>query len=293
MLAAVARRPRRRPRPRGGDRQPPAADLDRPARSSRAAALHDPRKRQCTLASLTSFTYEGDDLVSVSYAEPAARPAAGAGGRRRQEVRRRGLMTTRHRWPAARSQAAALWRRTGGRAAADRLLGGSSAANVADQGYVAGDGTVDPARRRPSARRPVAVRRQHARRQGARPRGPPRATSSSSTSGARGARRASPRRPPCRRCTSRLRRQGVQLRRHQHPRPDRAAARAHERRFGVTYPSLAPGRRAHLLAFAGTLPPTAIPIDAGARPQGPGRRPGDRRGATPARCTALVDDAVG
>lgn len=32
---------------------------------------HDPRKRQCALASLTSFTYQGDDLVSVSYEEPA------------------------------------------------------------------------------------------------------------------------------------------------------------------------------------------------------------------------------
>ncbi|QKW08420.1 histidine phosphatase family protein [Streptomyces sp. NA04227] len=32
---------------------------------------HDPRKRQCTLASLTSFTYEGDKLVSVGYTEPA------------------------------------------------------------------------------------------------------------------------------------------------------------------------------------------------------------------------------
>lgn len=33
--------------------------------------LHDPRKRQCTLASLTSFTFEGDRLTTVSYSEPA------------------------------------------------------------------------------------------------------------------------------------------------------------------------------------------------------------------------------
>lgn len=32
---------------------------------------HDPRRRQCTLASLTSFTYQGDTLVSVGYSEPA------------------------------------------------------------------------------------------------------------------------------------------------------------------------------------------------------------------------------
>jgi broad specificity phosphatase PhoE len=32
---------------------------------------HDPRRRQCTLASLTSFTYVGDEIVSVAYSEPA------------------------------------------------------------------------------------------------------------------------------------------------------------------------------------------------------------------------------
>lgn len=33
---------------------------------------HDPRRRQCGLASLTSFTYDGDRLVGVGYREPAA-----------------------------------------------------------------------------------------------------------------------------------------------------------------------------------------------------------------------------
>ncbi|MGH3309792.1 MAG: histidine phosphatase family protein [Streptomyces sp.] len=32
---------------------------------------HDPRRRQCTLASLTSFTFIGDTIVSVGYTEPA------------------------------------------------------------------------------------------------------------------------------------------------------------------------------------------------------------------------------
>ncbi|RKN53335.1 histidine phosphatase family protein, partial [Streptomyces klenkii] len=32
---------------------------------------HDPRNRQCTLASLTSFTFIGDDIVAVTYSEPA------------------------------------------------------------------------------------------------------------------------------------------------------------------------------------------------------------------------------
>jgi broad specificity phosphatase PhoE len=33
---------------------------------------HDPRRRQCSLASVTSFTYEEDRLVSIAYTEPAA-----------------------------------------------------------------------------------------------------------------------------------------------------------------------------------------------------------------------------
>ena len=33
--------------------------------------VHDPRKRQCTLCSLTSFHFVGDRLTQVSYSEPA------------------------------------------------------------------------------------------------------------------------------------------------------------------------------------------------------------------------------
>jgi broad specificity phosphatase PhoE len=33
---------------------------------------HDPRRRQCSLASLTTFTYRGDAVISVAYSEPAA-----------------------------------------------------------------------------------------------------------------------------------------------------------------------------------------------------------------------------
>ncbi len=44
---------------------------------------HDPRKRECSLASLTSLTYAGEHLQSITYAEPAAgllaRPAKKAG----------------------------------------------------------------------------------------------------------------------------------------------------------------------------------------------------------------------
>lgn len=42
---------------------------------------HDPRKRQCALASVTSFTFAGDTIVDVNYSEPAAAlgPGHGAG----------------------------------------------------------------------------------------------------------------------------------------------------------------------------------------------------------------------
>ncbi len=33
---------------------------------------HDPRRRQCNLASLTTLTFDGDQLVAVDYREPAA-----------------------------------------------------------------------------------------------------------------------------------------------------------------------------------------------------------------------------
>jgi broad specificity phosphatase PhoE len=41
------------------------------AAEGRRRFLHDPRRRQCTLASVTSFTYASDQLVSVGYTEPA------------------------------------------------------------------------------------------------------------------------------------------------------------------------------------------------------------------------------
>jgi broad specificity phosphatase PhoE len=33
--------------------------------------LHDPRRRECGLASVTSLTYAGDRLTGLTYAEPA------------------------------------------------------------------------------------------------------------------------------------------------------------------------------------------------------------------------------
>ncbi len=45
---------------------------------------HDPRKRQCTLASVTSFTYEADRIVAVTYAEPAKALLPAASTRRFQ-----------------------------------------------------------------------------------------------------------------------------------------------------------------------------------------------------------------
>lgn len=40
--------------------------------AERRPFVHDPRRRQCNLASLTSLTFEADRLVSIVYTEPAA-----------------------------------------------------------------------------------------------------------------------------------------------------------------------------------------------------------------------------
>jgi len=43
--------------------------------------FHDPRRRQCALASVTSLTFDGDVVVKVDYAEPAgATPKGYVGG---------------------------------------------------------------------------------------------------------------------------------------------------------------------------------------------------------------------
>jgi len=43
---------------------------------------HDPRRRQCALASLTSFHFEDERLVAITYAEPAAHLVAMSPGAR-------------------------------------------------------------------------------------------------------------------------------------------------------------------------------------------------------------------
>jgi len=46
--------------------------------SEKRRLWHDPRKRQCSLASLTSLTFEDDRLVRIGYSEPAAHLLPGA-----------------------------------------------------------------------------------------------------------------------------------------------------------------------------------------------------------------------
>jgi broad specificity phosphatase PhoE len=40
--------------------------------------FHDPRRRQCTLASVTSLTFDDDKLTAITYSEPAAALLPGA-----------------------------------------------------------------------------------------------------------------------------------------------------------------------------------------------------------------------
>ena len=41
------------------------------SRAEERRLWHDPRSRQCTLASLTSLTYDGDTLAAITYTEPS------------------------------------------------------------------------------------------------------------------------------------------------------------------------------------------------------------------------------
>ena len=92
-------------------------------------------------------------------------------------------------------------------------------------------------------------------------------------------RRASPRRRRCRPCYEQTRGRGRAVRRHQHPATSAAAARAHERRFGVTYPSIDDDGGRVLLGLARhRCRRRPIPTHAGARPRGPRRRARPRQG---------------
>jgi broad specificity phosphatase PhoE len=50
--------------------------------AERRRLWHDPRRRQCALASLTSFHFEGTRLVGIGYSEPAAHLIARSPGAR-------------------------------------------------------------------------------------------------------------------------------------------------------------------------------------------------------------------
>jgi broad specificity phosphatase PhoE len=39
--------------------------------AERRRLWHDPRSRQCTLASLTSLTFDNENLVAITYSEPS------------------------------------------------------------------------------------------------------------------------------------------------------------------------------------------------------------------------------
>ena len=83
---------------------------------------HNPARRECALASLTSLTFLDDELLSLSYSEPAAvaaRPGPARGGR----------MTAR---PTTRCAVVAGRRRAPPRR--DRLLAGPELGRGAGQG---------------------------------------------------------------------------------------------------------------------------------------------------------------
>ena len=171
-----------------------------PGRRDGRRLWHDPRRRQCALASLTSFTYDGDELV-VGRPTPSRR--ATCCPRRSPRARSSSPEPDEQHWHGPGTAT--------GRGGSALLLALVIAAVL--PGCSGGGGRR---RRRAGLHR----RRRHRHRSWRRPTAddagpvlraprstarrfdvarPPRRRSSWSTSGARGARRASPRRPPCRR----------------------------------------------------------------------------------------------
>ena len=149
MLAAAAGRPGRGRGPRGGLRQPPAADLDAaPAawRASRSRTIPTPPAVRAGLAD--QLTFDGDEVLRVTYTEPAG-PEPPAPPRVRES--RLGGDTRRvRRYPPARAAA--------GRAA--RALVGARRRRRGRPGRRRGV-PVRQRRRRParSSRSPTASRR--------------------------------------------------------------------------------------------------------------------------------------
>ena len=83
-VLAAARAARDAARATGPDADAVCVSHQLPIVSARRRAegkhlFHDPRKRQCSLASVTSLTFDGDEIVRVDYAEPARTLPAGSG----------------------------------------------------------------------------------------------------------------------------------------------------------------------------------------------------------------------
>ena len=199
-------RPRRGARPRGARRPPPAADLDRPVRSRPAGgsgttrASGSARSRRSRRSPTTATTScrsptRSRPATCCRPARQAARsssPAPDGSPSARLDSRRRGPGRGGRcwRWPAAPARSATPVRRTRATSPATAPCDGCAVLTSSGAGRSCTGHDAGPASRSTSPSHCAA-------------------RSSWSTSGPRGARRASPRRPPCSRSTRRPRREGV------------------------------------------------------------------------------------
>ncbi|MFN2518069.1 MAG: histidine phosphatase family protein [Jatrophihabitantaceae bacterium] len=83
-VLAAARAARDRALAAGAGKQAVCVSHQLPIVIARRAAegrrlFHDPRHRRCGLASVTSLTFDGDDVVAIGYTEPAASLPGGHG----------------------------------------------------------------------------------------------------------------------------------------------------------------------------------------------------------------------
>ena len=272
MLAAVHDARDAAARPRGGDRLAPAADLDRPGCTSRAAASCTTRasgSARCAASRRSPSTATRWSRVALLRA--GRRPDPGQGPQR-EVLRRAARWPTPTRRPRREPGPSPLAASLAAACSLPRVLVGllerrsaapATRATSPATGIITGSTPAD--RKQPGA----VVRARRSTAADARPGRLPRQGRRASTSGARGARRAARRRRRSPAAARELRRKGVVFLGINTRDPERG------QRAGLRAPLPASPTRASttptagpLLAFHGTLPPSAIPSTLVIDPQG-------------------------
>ena len=245
---------------------------------------HDPRRRECSLASLTTLDFDGDRLVAVTLQRAGRRPPARRAGRCRGpdgsgHGPRRSLQGGARRSRAARGRRRAPPRSRAAGPTRRRPDGLRVGRRVRDD---VGRPATEPV---PSS---SPARTSRATRSTSRTGG---ATSSCSTPGTRAARRAARRRPTSSRSRASTRTAGVHVL-GINSTDDAGAAQAFERTFELPYPCVHDTDGSAVAALQGIVPSRPCRRRSSWTGRG-GWPPASSGSSTPRTLRALVDDLLG